>query len=81
MMLAPKVSRPANPEWTDGKSGSGARDALIWLTVLNTARTQEREILLLCADRDFGTSNGWHPELQQEIGEWPPASSTTASTN
>jgi PIN domain len=58
--------RPANPTWDEGKSGSGARDVVIWLTVLDAAKKRGEEVFFLSEDNDFGTDAGWHSELQDE---------------
>lgn len=60
--------RPAATDWDPKKSGSGARDALIWLTVLHTAQQPGSEpILLVTADADFGRDQRLHPELREEL--------------
>jgi hypothetical protein len=61
--------RPAKTEWDKDKEkkGSGARDVVIWLTVLEAARTDGGEVLFLSDDGDFGSAKGWHPELDEEM--------------
>lgn len=62
-----KRQRPASTSWDNKDGGSGARDAVIWLTILNAARASSDEILFLSRDTDFGTAQGWHGELEQEV--------------
>lgn len=57
--------RPAKTDWGEGP-GSGARDVVIWLTVLDTASRQQADVLFLSQDKGFGTDAGFHTELQEE---------------
>jgi hypothetical protein len=57
--------RPATLERGNGKGG-GARDVVIWLTILN-AEAHDGEVLFLSQDGDFGSAAGWHPDLAAEI--------------
>ena len=59
--------RPTNAAWDKDKGGSGARDAVIWLTVKEAAQKSDEEILFLSQDNDFGNADGWHPELAREL--------------
>ena len=62
--------RPANAIWEDDKgervTGSGARDALVWLTLLETCKASDVEVLFVSEDRDFGTDDGFHEALKEE---------------
>jgi hypothetical protein len=59
--------RPADVTWD--KKGAGARDVVIWLTVLDAmARDDCDGIVFVSADGDFTNSAGdVHPELRDEI--------------
>ena len=58
--------RPADVSWE--KKGSGARDSLIWLTVLEyVRRTNAEPVLLVTADGDFGRDGQLHSELREEL--------------
>jgi hypothetical protein len=63
--------RPASTEWDDDKGGSGARDVVIWLTVLEAAKGEPGEVIFVTQDGDFGTGAGWHPELADETSGIP----------
>lgn len=65
--------RPANPEWNDEKGGSGARDAVIWLTVLAAAKADGGE-QTEPATRDLGLKLGmpgwpaeWSASVKSEV--------------
>lgn len=61
---------PANAIWEDDKgeriTGSGARDALVWLTLLETCKASDAEVLFVSEDRDFGNDDGFHEALMEE---------------
>lgn len=60
---------PAEQVWSDNKGdpvkAHGARDAAIWLTLLDTARTAEHDVWFVSLDKDFGNDD-FHPQLRQE---------------
>jgi hypothetical protein len=50
------------------KKGAGSRDALIWLTVLQTVRQPAAEpVILVTGDSDFGKGGQLHSELRKEL--------------
>lgn len=61
--------RPAAVAW-ERDGGRGARDVVIWLTVLSALGTNSgSEVLLVSADGDFGNNNSLHDELVNELLE------------
>ena len=60
--------RPADVDWK--KKGAGARDSLIWLTILAAVQQPGAEpVILVTADTDFGKGQQLHPELREELRE------------
>lgn len=60
--------RPADVEWREGVKGTGARDVVIWLTVLDALAQPGAEVLFVSADRDFTNRSGTlYLELWQEL--------------
>ena len=58
--------RPADVDWD--KKGAGSRDALIWLSVLQTLRQAAAEpVILVTGDSDFGKDGQLHSDLRREL--------------
>ncbi|WP_042372991.1 PIN domain-containing protein [Streptacidiphilus neutrinimicus] len=61
---------PAERVWRDGTGkrvkARGARDAVIWLTLLETARSRDEPVWFLSEDKDFAVGTGWDPDLWAE---------------
>jgi hypothetical protein len=64
---------PAERQWRDDKGhrvkARGARDAVIWLTLLEAAKTAEGPIWFFSEDKDFADKDDWHPSLRAEAAE------------
>lgn len=61
---------PAKPAWpTGGKraAGSGARDVVIWLTILDAAKGADEDIIFVSADGDFVETDELRRELADEF--------------
>ncbi|WP_042404655.1 PIN domain-containing protein [Streptacidiphilus carbonis] len=72
---------PAEQEWSDSNKlvkARGARDVLIWLTVLDAAVSSGEGIWFVTADGDFreGKNKDFHPALRAEADERMGADST-----
>jgi hypothetical protein len=79
--LAREANRlpPAEQVWVDNDGNSvkarGARDAVIWLTLLETAGKTDEEVLFVSQDRDFGNAkrddfhDGLRDEAKAKLGE------------
>ena len=51
------------------QNGSGYRDTLIWLSALKLAGETGGQIILVSEDGDFGTANGLHGDLTNDLVE------------
>ena len=61
---------PAKTSWEPGKPGGGARDAVVWLTVLDAcARSREEAYFVTGNTSDFGKDGVLRAELAQEARE------------
>jgi hypothetical protein len=61
---------PAKTSWEAGKPGGGARDAVVWLTVLDAcAGSREEAYFVTGNSSDFGKGGVLREELAQEVRE------------
>jgi hypothetical protein len=65
LRLAP--ARPTFNSKSEEDGATGARDALIWLTILDDMRERDEPAHLITSNKDFVGANGLRSELRDEI--------------
>jgi PIN domain len=59
---------PAKTGWEEGKPGGGARDVVIWLTILDACQSSRQETYFVSRNSsDFGKDGSLRPELAREL--------------